>query len=153
MFIRPMLFDDIEVIAALNRQLQPPLWSKEQLTDSFSIEHRFNRILCIDDIVQGYYVAQPLTDELELLQMAVAPGFQRQGFGNSLMADLLDQAKIRQVNAIQLDVRASNEAAKALYQQWGFLVVGRRKNYYPPLSPHSPKDDALLMTRRLHIST
>jgi ribosomal-protein-alanine N-acetyltransferase len=40
-----------------------------------------------------------------------------------------------------LTVRASNDAAIALYAKYGFEEVGRRRNYY-----EDPREDALLMT-------
>jgi ribosomal-protein-alanine N-acetyltransferase len=39
-----------------------------------------------------------------------------------------------------LEVRASNEAANALYQRYGFRQIGRRRNYY-----ERPREDAILM--------
>ena len=38
-------------------------------------------------------------------------------------------------------VKVLNAAAVALYHKWGFLPVGRRKNYYT-----APTEDAILMT-------
>ena len=44
---------------------------------------------------------------------------------------------------LSLEVRASNEAALALYGEMGFLPEGSRKNYYD-----KPKEDALILTKR-----
>ena len=43
---------------------------------------------------------------------------------------------------IFLEVRASNNAAQALYQKNGFNAIGHRKNYY-----HDPVEDAIIMKR------
>jgi ribosomal-protein-alanine N-acetyltransferase len=40
-----------------------------------------------------------------------------------------------------LEVRVSNEVARALYAKYGFEVVGRRKRYYA-----DNQEDALIMT-------
>jgi ribosomal-protein-alanine N-acetyltransferase len=40
-----------------------------------------------------------------------------------------------------LEVRASNEAAQALYRRFGFVDVGRRPRYYT-----DDNEDALIMT-------
>ena len=45
------------------------------------------------------------------------------------------------LQTVTLEVRAGNAAAVALYHKWGFLPVGRRKNYYT-----APTEDAILMT-------
>ena len=47
-----------------------------------------------------------------------------------------------QLAFVTLEVRPSNHAAIALYEGFGFEVVGRRKNYYD-----KPSEDALLMTK------
>ena len=43
-----------------------------------------------------------------------------------------------------LEVRASNERARAVYLRYGFSEVGRRRAYYPV--PQGPREDALLMS-------
>ena len=42
---------------------------------------------------------------------------------------------------VTLEVRRSNDAAQALYQKYGFDVVGERRRYY-----RDTGEDALLMT-------
>ena len=41
---------------------------------------------------------------------------------------------------LRLEVRVSNENARALYARMGFQQLGLRKNYY-----HNPKEDALIL--------
>ena len=43
---------------------------------------------------------------------------------------------------LTLEVRASNQAAIALYEKHGFTQAGLRKNYY-----EKPREDAVIMTR------
>ncbi len=148
-----MTLDDIACIAQINQQLEPRLWSEKQLKEAFLADNTLKRSAQPTDrhcSPVGYYIAQPIVDVLELQVMAVNPTRQQQGLGKELMADLINQASLFSYSAIQLEVRASNMAAQALYQQYGFLVVGERKNYYPPQLPHSPTaEDAVLMTRDL----
>ena len=53
---------------------------------------------------------------------------------------LLREAIARGATAVTLEVRASNEAAQALYRRFGFLPVGTRKGYY-----RHPDEDALVL--------
>ena len=46
------------------------------------------------------------------------------------------------MESMTLEVRVSNEAAKALYYQLGFVSAGIRKNYYS-----ETKEDALILWR------
>ena len=64
-------------------------------------------------------------------------------FGIRTVSDTMDTFYTNsfQVTSSALEVRAGNAAAVALYHKWGFLPVGRRKNYYT-----APTEDAILMT-------
>lgn len=65
-------------------------------------------------------------DESEILNLAVAPEFRRSGVATALLARL----KSRSTGTIFLEVRESNQPARALYQAAGFKEVGRRNGYY-----------------------
>ena len=43
---------------------------------------------------------------------------------------------------LTLEVRASNEAARGLYEKYGFQQAGLRPGYY-----QHPREDAVIMTR------
>jgi ribosomal-protein-alanine N-acetyltransferase len=47
---------------------------------------------------------------------------------------------------LYLEVRASNQAGRALYARHGFSVIGMRKRYYPA---HDGREDAVTMERKL----
>jgi ribosomal-protein-alanine N-acetyltransferase len=65
-------------------------------------------------------------DEGEILNMAVAPEFRREGIGRMLLETLLASDR----RAWFLEVRESNYGAINLYKTLGFLAQGRRENYY-----------------------
>ena len=52
----------------------------------------------------------------------------------------LTVCRARGVASLYLEVRASNQAAIALYERFGFRDVGRRRNYY-----QHPTEDARVM--------
>ena len=54
--------------------------------------------------------------------------------------------KIVAASSLYLEVRESNIPARRLYEQNGFVVVGRRRGYYRHLSG---REDAVLMRREL----
>ena len=85
----------------------------------------------------GFLALQDLAGELEITQLAVKKAYQGQGLANQLMEFLSDRPE-----RIFLEVRASNQVARALYEKHGFLPVGQRKNYY-----QNPVEDAILMAR------
>ena len=78
-----------------------------------------------------------------MMNVAVHPDYRRRGIAEKLIMALVQALKERKSHWLMLEVRASNEPAIKLYEKLGFSEVGRRKNYYD-----SPKEDAILMTRR-----
>ena len=87
----------------------------------------------------GYYALQYVLDEAEIAIIAVKRKFRRQGMGRRLLEEIKSFAIGQKIRKIHLEVRSENEAAVHLYRSFGFVEVGRRKNYY-----EAPKDDAIL---------
>ncbi|MER0122736.1 ribosomal protein S18-alanine N-acetyltransferase [Streptococcus sp. ZJ93] len=85
----------------------------------------------------GFLVVQQVVDELEILQIAVKKDAQGQGIAGRLL-DCIESF----AGAVFLEVRASNQRAKGLYERYGFEEIGRRKGYY-----HGPIEDAIVMKR------
>lgn len=94
--------------------------------------------------LMGFAVASLLPPQAELETVAVAAQFQRRGVARKLFAQLADELRAAQVAEVLLEVRASNQAALALYRRLGFVETGRRPRYY-----QSPAEDAVLMRLRL----
>jgi ribosomal-protein-alanine N-acetyltransferase len=76
--------------------------------------------------------------EMELLNIAVAPEYRGNGIAQSLLRALRE--KVNTLGAVNpapteknifLEVRESNLPAINLYQNFGFIQTGKRKNYYP----------------------
>ena len=79
-------------------------------------------------------------DEMEILNVGVRPDCRRRGLGRRLLGLVLQVCYRLGVRRSFLEVRRSNAAAQNLYAQFGFVVVGERKGYYPDNG-----EDALLM--------
>lgn len=89
--------------------------------------------------LQAFLVAQTAGPEWELENIVVAPSARRQGLGTQLLRQLLENARQRHALAVLLEVRASNAAARALYQGCGFVEAGARPRYY-----QNPQEDAII---------
>jgi ribosomal-protein-alanine N-acetyltransferase len=117
-------------------------------------EQQFHDTLVTDgSIVQGHYcnnklvaylLAQCVCDDCELLQITVHPSFKRQGIGNNLIQQLINQLKAQSYSRRLLEVREGNTAAFSLYQKIGFNIDGIRKGYYSTEMGH--KENAVLMS-------
>lgn len=81
-----------------------------------------------------------ILEEAHITLLAIHPAYQRQGLGQVLLCALLQSAWQRGLEWATLEVRATNQAAIALYQKFGFQEVGRRKGYY-----QDSGEDALIL--------
>ena len=90
----------------------------------------------------GYIGSQAVMDEADVMNVAVVPDRRREGIAQKLVEALVAALNEKGVHALLLEVRASNEPAKALYERQGFTQVGRRPNYY-----RNPKEDALILKK------
>lgn len=89
--------------------------------------------------IVGYGGIWLVADEGQITNIAVLPDMRRCGVASKLLEKLLDEAKDMPV---VLEVRKSNAAAISLYEKYGFLQIGERKNFY-----HSPVENAIIMMR------
>lgn len=88
---------------------------------------------------RGFLVGHGLGAEWEIENLVVAETSRRQGLGKRLVDEFIVQARTAGAQSVFLEVRESNQAARALYGNAGFAVNGRRKDYYT-----NPSDDAIL---------
>ncbi len=91
----------------------------------------------------GYFVIKKVVDEAHLLTIAVHENWQGKGIGRLLLGKVLDMAVAMKIESLLLEVRLSNVRAIELYQNYGFVQIGRRKNYYA--GADQSREDALVM--------
>jgi ribosomal-protein-alanine N-acetyltransferase len=77
----------------------------------------------------GFSLARCVADEAELLLIAVDPGSQRSGIGQSLLDNFIATVRHWGATKLHLEVRDGNPAV-AMYRAAGFIPAGRRRNYY-----------------------
>ncbi len=87
----------------------------------------------------GFVMTRVAADEAEILTLAVAPEARGQGLGTVLLSTAVEHAHHAGARAMFLEVGASNLAARALYNRFGFSEVGMRKAYY------GGNEDALIL--------
>lgn len=94
--------------------------------------------------VVGFLVSRPILQEIEILNLAVAPAARFRGVGGALLKEVLRWGSNLGAARAFLEVRASNQDALRFYAGHAFEVTGRRVNYYT-----APAEDALLLSRSL----
>jgi [ribosomal protein S18]-alanine N-acetyltransferase len=91
----------------------------------------------------GFCSVWRVLDELHINNLAVLPAYRRAGIGAALLTHVLDAGARLGARRATLEVRRSNEAARQLYERFGFSIVGVREGYYS-----NPVEDALVLWRQ-----
>ncbi len=86
-------------------------------------------------ISREIFPSEQAPPEREVLNLAVARRFRRQGIARRLL-----EAELEREAIFFLEVRESNYAAQTLYRQAGFAEISRRKGYY-----QNPSETAIVM--------
>lgn len=142
-----MTVSDLGAVMDLEVQAYSHPWSHGNFVDSLAAGH-LAEVLRAERLL-GYFVAMVGVDELHLLNLTVAPASQGQGHGSLLLEAVLEQACARQLPTVWLEVRASNDRARALYRRRGFEEAGLRRGYYPAARG---REDAVIMRRVVELS-
>src|SRR5262249_59037047 len=89
---------------------------------------------CLDQDASGAAVGfcsfWRVLDELHINNLAVLPEHRRVGVASALLAFVLQEGVKMGARRATLEVRRSNEAARRLYERFGFTVAGVRRGYY-----------------------
>ncbi|WP_379551164.1 GNAT family N-acetyltransferase [Qipengyuania sp. DGS5-3] len=111
-------------------------WNRRQLEASLAVPgthlllaNQAGGIAELDEEAVGFTLSRSVAGEEELLLIAVVPEYRNRGIGSSILSLFLKQATSRGIGVIFLEMRANN-TAKSLYKKYGFVPIGRRKDYY-----------------------
>lgn len=133
------------IMAVMKEAFDPAFgeaWNERQITDALSMPS--TRALVVDPTGEpipdespdtdshssaGFVLTRKAADEEELLLIAVAPKFRREGIGERLIHKLFERSRTAGVTRIFLEMRRGNPAIH-LYEKVGFKPIGTRPNYY-----------------------
>jgi ribosomal-protein-alanine N-acetyltransferase len=138
-----MELQDIPDICEIERESFSVPWTKEAFENELNTNLLAKyMVLEVDGIVAGYVGMWGIIDEAHITNIAIAPNYRGHGYGEQLMEQLAELAKMMGMHAMTLEVRVSNEIAIRLYRKLGFEDAGVRKGYYSDNG-----EDALVMWR------
>ena len=117
-------------------------WSEKSVASELENELALWLVAAENDRVLGYVGSQTVMGETDMMNVAVHPEFRRRGVAEALVTELVARLKVLGSRCLALEVRASNESARKLYEKLGFAMAGLRKNYY-----RNPREDALILRK------
>jgi ribosomal-protein-alanine N-acetyltransferase len=136
-----MVEADLAAVAAAEQLIHPFPWTLGNFRDSLASGDRA-WVWETDGLLQGYGMVNQVLDEAQLLNISIQPDLQGQGLGTRLLHFLCDDARQHRAARLFLEVRPSNGPARALYERFGFKIIGQRKGYYPAAEG---REDAIVM--------
>ena len=148
--LEPMTAAQVDAVVAVECSAYTHPWTRGNFVDSLAAGYHCQLLTAPTpgtDTLIGYFVAMQGVGEVHLLNITVAPAFQRQGWAPLLLEAVGGWARSQSAQWLWLEVRASNRRAQEVYARHGFRRVGRRKGYYP--GPLGPREDAVVMSLRL----
>ncbi len=127
-----------DIQAILDELYEVSPWTFEQtFADLLREETVYYLAFSEDQKVLGFLALSVVMDEIEITNIAVAKAYQSQGIASLLLKQLAELD-----GKIFLEVRASNDKARRLYEKFEFEAYYQRKDYY-----QNPQEDAILMKR------
>ena len=129
-------------VLAIEEQVYPRPWTQGVFSSELTQARAGNRyygVALIDGRVAGYGGLMFTDDGAHITNVAVDPLRHRRGIGRLLLVHLMRHAIHTGHDAMTLEVRITNTAARELYRAFGFVPAGIRQRYY------ENTDDALVM--------
>jgi len=139
--IGPIRSPDIPEILELEKNT-PSAWSRKQLENELQQPAGMHFVARNEETarIMAVLFGRIVADEAEILKVVVAEFVRKRGVGYKLLDFAVNYCSKQGVENCFLELRASNEAARRLYEKRGFICVGKRKKYY-----NEPVEDAILM--------
>jgi ribosomal-protein-alanine N-acetyltransferase len=144
LYYLPMQRADIGEVCALEQSVYPHPWTEGNFQDSLA--SGYNAWILRDDVdrsLVGYFLLMPAVDEAHLLNVAVCARRQGEGIGRFLLDKVAAVARGLMMESLLLEVRPTNTRALKVYEEYGFIRIGRRKGYYP--AHNNEREDAIVM--------
>jgi [ribosomal protein S18]-alanine N-acetyltransferase len=143
--VRPGCREDVpRMMEIAGRSATAAHWNRDAYASLFApgaLPGLVTLVIQENGALAGFLVGREVTqDEWEIENLAVAGVARRRGLGSRLLTEFLNLARSRGGKDIFLEVRASNHAARALYQKWAFVEAGVRRSYY-----QDPLEDAVIL--------
>jgi len=129
---------DLAKVMEIEKHSMPVTSRRETFERELSLPMARNWVAKREGQVCGYLNCWQVDQEIHIMVIAVLPEERRKGIGAALFDHMVNETP--QAKTYHLELRQSNEGAKAFYEKYGFQVIAQRKKYY-----QNNQEDALLM--------
>ncbi len=143
--IRKLDYQDVDAVCQLEEEAFSKPWHKQSFLEMIENKDALYLVAITEkNQVVGCCGLRNIVGEGDISNVVVKKEFQNRGIATQMISELLKKGKeIYQIEAFTLEVRVKNQYAIRLYQKFGFVSEGIRKDFY-----EKPKEDAMIMWKR-----
>ena len=144
---RPMRPGDVAQVVAIDEQSFNPPWSVRSYHYEISESSYSHMVVLVQDaeasngwrrwfqrqvpqVVLAYGGLWCIEDEGHISTIASHPDHRGCGYGEIMLAAMIQRAITLKASYVVLEVRVSNEVAQKLYRKYDFVTVATKRNYY-----------------------
>ncbi|HEY4601467.1 MAG TPA: ribosomal protein S18-alanine N-acetyltransferase [Cerasibacillus sp.] len=142
LIIREMVEADIEAVLEIERESFPgDAWTREIYRCEI-IENHFAHyyVMLLGEVYVGFVGMWIVIDDAQITNIAISPDFRGRKLGEKLFGFAMQRAIQSRAKRLSLEVRESNIIAQRMYNKFGLIPGGIRKNYYK-----YKQEDAIVM--------
>ena len=139
----PMQSEQLDDVVRVENSAYAWPWSTQNIRDSIQSGYQCVQLMAGERELLGYYIAMQGAGEVHLLNLTVAPAYQRQGWARVMLDALALWSRGEGAQWLWLEARVGNSRALSVYDQYGFRRMGVRKDYYP--NGNAPRENAVVM--------
>lgn len=135
--------DDVPAVLRIEQAAYSFPWTGGNFLDSIRCSYLCR--VARDDARElvGYFLMMMVLDEAHLLNITIDPRLHGRGYGLALLEHATDCARDKGMRSVMLEVRPSNLRALAIYERYGYIRIGVRRDYYP--AAHHARENAIVM--------
>jgi ribosomal-protein-alanine N-acetyltransferase len=136
--IRRMTVVDVEAISEIEERVFSMPWRAVDFLEMIEAEYARFYVATEEGTPVGAIGGRVIAGDGQITNIVVDEPFRRRGIARAMLkhmlADIADEAE-----TVSLETRAGNVAAIRLYEEFGFRLVARRRDFY-----EKPTEDALV---------
>ncbi len=137
-----MNLSDLEDIKDILTSDFDDFWNYSILKDELNSKNSIYFVAKANQNIVGFAGMKIILDEAEIMNIVAKKDFRNQGVGKLLLNRIILEAKNKKLKKLHLEVNEDNKIAIHIYESFGFIQDGKRKNYYND-------KNAILMSKNL----
>lgn len=127
--IRPINYEDLTTISEMEPLVFDEPWGKVDFIRCLRAGYG-GWVIIENNEILAYSLVCMSANQFHISRLAVDPFHQKKGYGRGLLQHIIQKAKQLNFTKVTLEVRENNLAAVNLYKKMGFVVIGKKRNYY-----------------------